>query len=76
MDYTVSDIEKVIDFTSWSNKRKIDELLKIDCNMYCNQGIDSTVKEKAETRVNSRKIYTLIKKVNPELGSLFLLSID
>lgn len=76
MDYSISDIEKVIDFKSWSVKKKTDELLRIDCNMYCNLGIESTVKEKSETRVNSRKIYLLIKKIDPEMGSLFLLQMD
>lgn len=76
MGYTINDIEKIMGFKSWSVREKTSELLRIDSNQYCNQGIDSTVKEKEITRVNSRKIYLLIKKINPEMGNLFLLSMD
>jgi hypothetical protein len=34
MEYTINDIEKIIEFKSWSNKEKEDELLRIDCAMY------------------------------------------
>jgi hypothetical protein len=72
MVYTIKDIDKIISFKSWSIDEKIDELLRIDCDMYCNIGTESTKKTKAETQTNSRKIYLLIKKMNPELGVLFL----
>ena len=36
MGYTVQDIEKIAEFKSWSKKRKIDTLLAIDADIYCN----------------------------------------
>ncbi len=42
MVYTTTDIDKVLSYKTWSNKRKSDELLRMDCNMYCNLGSDST----------------------------------
>ena len=38
MSYKYEDIDKILDFKSWSNRRKIDELLRIDCVMYTNMG--------------------------------------
>ena len=34
MSYNFSDIEKIISFSSWTDKEKKDELLRIDCSMY------------------------------------------
>ena len=38
MSYTFEDIEKILDFKTWSKTKKIDELLRIDCQMYTNLG--------------------------------------
>ena len=46
MEYDLKDIDKVATFKSWTNKRKIDELLRIDCKMYTFLGIDSSLREK------------------------------
>jgi len=62
MDYTIKDIEKILEFKTWSDRRKIDELLRMDCDMYTNLGIDSTKKEKSEVTKNSRRIYKAIKR--------------
>ena len=48
MDYNVNDIEKILNFTSWTPRKKIDTLLHMDCIMYAQLGIDSTKKEKEE----------------------------
>ena len=61
MEYTVNDIEKIISFTSWNTSKKIDELLRIDCYMYTNLGLDSSSKERTTASKNSRKIYVAIK---------------
>ena len=45
MDYTINDIDKILEFKTWSDRRKIDELLRMDCEMYTNLGIDSTKKK-------------------------------
>ena len=36
MSYTIDDIDKIIDFKTWSAQDKIDELLRIDCKQYTN----------------------------------------
>lgn len=68
MEYTYEDIEKVLNFSTWSDKKKIDELFRIDCYMYTNLGIDSTQKERDEVEKKSRYIYRAIKKIDPKLG--------
>ena len=52
MEYTVNDIEKIISCTSWNTRKKIDELLRIDCYMYTNLGIDSSSKERTTASKN------------------------
>ena len=63
-------------FTSWSDKKKIDTLLYIDCNMYANLGVDSLIKERKETKQQSKKIYKAIKQINAELGKTLLHGMD
>ena len=62
MKYSVSDIDKIVNFKSWSDKQKIDELLKIDSMIYPNLGTESSVKEKRQAQSISKRIYRLIKK--------------
>ena len=76
MDYTINDIDKILDFKTWSDRRKIDELLRMDCDMYTNLGIDSTKKEKSEVTKNSRRIYKAIKTIDQKMGQTFLLAMD
>ncbi len=76
MVYTTNDIEKILGYKTWSVKRKQDELLRMDCNMYCHVGLDSSKAEKEEVRKVSRKIYTAIKSINHSLGTLFLTTMD
>ena len=68
MEYQYEDVEKVINFSSWSDRKKIDELFRIDCYMYTNLGIDSTERERDEVERKSRYIYRAIKKIDPQLG--------
>ena len=75
MDYNYDDIEKVLGFTSWSNRKKIDELFRIDSYMYTNLGSDSTEKERAATERKSKRIYKEISKIDPVIGSELLRSI-
>jgi hypothetical protein len=74
--YTSNDIEKIVDFSSWTEKRKIDTLLRIDCNMYTNLGTDSTEGERKKTKALSIKIYRAIKKIDPIEGDPLLKTID
>jgi len=76
MVYTTTDIEQVLTNKAWCVKRKEDELLHMDCNMYAHLGCDSSKKEKQEVRVASRKIYLAIKSINNDLGTLFLQCMD
>jgi len=76
MVYTVEDIERIVDFKTWSNRKKIDELLRIDCGMYCNLGQDSSSTEKKLTKKKSRQIYQHIKKLDKRMGDLFLTAMD
>jgi hypothetical protein len=72
MVFTTTEIDKVLNKKSWNIQRKQDELLRMDCKMYCNLGIDSTNVEKLEVRKASRKIYLAIKQLFPKLGDLLL----
>ena len=72
MSYTVDDIEKIITYTSWSKKRKVDTLLAIDADLYCNLGKESSKNEVENTKIQSRKIYRLIKTIDEYSGKLLL----
>tara|TARA_R110000787_G_scaffold137414_1_gene250200 strand:- start:9582 stop:9812 length:231 start_codon:yes stop_codon:yes gene_type:complete len=74
--YELKDIEKITSFKSWDNKKKIDELLRIDAKIYAHQGSDSTKAELEEGKKNSRKIYRAIKEIDHDLGASFLLLMD
>tara|TARA_Y100000385_G_C13010711_1_gene601528 strand:+ start:498 stop:728 length:231 start_codon:yes stop_codon:yes gene_type:complete len=76
MGYTINDIDKIIEFKSWSDKKKIDELLRLDCSQYTNLGLESSKSQREEVKKNSRKIYKLIKRVDKELGDKFLRVMD
>lgn len=75
MDYNYNDIEKILGFTTWSEKKKIDELFRIDAILYTNLGIDSTDKERSSVEKKSKRIYKEISKLDPVVGSELLRSI-
>ena len=72
MGYTIDDIEKIAEFKSWSKKRKIDTLLEIDADLYCNLGMESNRTEVESVKIQSRKIYRLIKTIDEYSGKLLL----
>tara|TARA_R110000822_G_scaffold184505_2_gene323839 strand:- start:155 stop:394 length:240 start_codon:yes stop_codon:yes gene_type:complete len=74
--YNIDDIEKIVDYTTWSDKRKIDTLLHINNVMYSNLGLDSSRQERSTTQQLSKKIYKAIKTVSPELGKSLLLDME
>jgi hypothetical protein len=74
--YTISDVDKIVEYSTWSLRKKIDTLLRIDCIMYTNLGIDSTKTERLETKRRSRSIYKAIKKLDEATGEAFLISVD
>ena len=76
MEYTIEDIEKIESFKTWSDRKKVDELLRIDCDMYTNIGSDSTKTEKENVKRNSRKIYRVIKSIDDKVGKELLNAMD
>ncbi len=72
MAYNVNDIDKILGFKTWTDRQKVDALLKIDCFMYTELGADSLKKEIEEVHKKSRKIYQAIKSVNPEEAKILL----
>ena len=72
MRYYIKDVDKILGFTTWDNKKKIDELLRIDTMMYAAEGMDSTKEDRDRLRVDSRRIYLAIKEIDSDLGSSFL----
>ena len=72
MVYTIDDIEKIAEFKSWSKKRKSDTLLEIDADLYCNLGMESSRTEVESVKIQSRKIYRLIKTIDEYSGKLLL----
>ena len=71
-----STLEKIISYKTWSDKKKIDELLRIDCDMYTNLGIDSTSKDRSEVKKTSKYIYRAIQKMDPIVGKSLLFYAD
>tara|TARA_R110000803_G_scaffold146050_1_gene211894 strand:- start:1153 stop:1407 length:255 start_codon:yes stop_codon:yes gene_type:complete len=61
-------IRKIQGYKTWSLKRKVDELLEIDADMYTNLGIDSSKTEKKNVKAISRKIYKAISVISPMDG--------
>ena len=76
MRYTYNDIEKFLEFKTWTNKDKIDKLLEIDCGLYAHLGTDSTKAEKEEVKRKSVEIYRTIKTLDKQLGDELLYSED
>ena len=76
MRYGFEGIDKIVDNPIWSDKQKLDELLRIDCALYTNLGKDSTPTEREAVKKMSKEIYKRIKKVNELKGILFMESMD
>lgn len=69
-------IDKIMSYTSVSDREKINRLLELDCNMYANLGSDSTKTEKLEVKKNSRAIYRAIKEIDEAVGRSLLEHMD
>ena len=46
MEYKYQDIDKITNYKTWPGRKKIDALLFIDCDLYTQLGMDSSIKEK------------------------------
>jgi hypothetical protein len=69
-------IDKIMSYTSVSDREKINRLLELDCNMYANLGSDSTKAEKLEVKKQSRAIYRAIKQLDESVGRSLLEHMD
>jgi hypothetical protein len=67
---------KIAEDFNKSIKERIDQLLEQDATMYTNLGINSTNKDKAEVKRNSKIIYKAIDKIDPYTGKLLLNHLD
>ena len=76
MIYSYKDIDKIANFKSWDAHKKIDEIFKIDADLYCNLGSESTKKEKLEVRKKSKYIYKTINNIDPFIGKSLLFYMD
>jgi hypothetical protein len=72
MKYRYENIDTFMSYKSWSDKQKIDELLRIDCNLYANLGTDSTRFEREAVKKKSIEIYRKIKSLDKKLGDELL----
>jgi hypothetical protein len=69
-------IDKILNYKTYSDRKKVDALLELDATMYCNLGIDSTKTERLETKKQSRAIYRAIKNLDKSLGDSLLHFMD
>ena len=76
MGYSKENLDELMSTESLTTKQKIDELLRIDCKMYTNLGIDSTIKEVNLVKSLSKKIYKHVKVLDQVIGKTFLTAID
>ena len=68
MEYRYDDIDRIVNFSTWSDKKKIDELFRIDTYMYTDLGKDSSSKDREEVIKKSRYICRAIQKIDPVMG--------
>lgn len=59
-----------------SIKERTDALLRLDCDMYTNLGVDSLKKDKEEVKKNSKHIYKQIKGIDETSGNMLLACLD
>ena len=69
-------IDKILNYKTYSIKRKIDSLLEMDANLYCNLGIDSTKGERQEAKKSSKQIYIAIRTLDKDMGNKLLYHMD
>ena len=65
-------VDKVLNYKTYSDQKKIDTLLFMNADQYCNLGIESNKYERHQAESNSRYIYRAIKTLNEHLGRLLL----
>ena len=76
MEYKYDDVDKIVEFKSWKDEKKISELFRIDSYMYTNLGTDSTKSERDAVKRKSKYIYRAIAKIDPRIGKEMLYFMD
>jgi len=76
MEYKYEDVDKIVEFKSWNDKKKISELFRIDSYMYTNLGTDSTKSDREKVKRKSKYIYRAISKIDPKIGKEMLYFMD
>lgn len=64
--------DKIMSYTSVSDKEKVDRLLFLNADQYCNLGSESSKTSRMNAESNSRYIYRYIKSLDEDLGKLLL----
>jgi transcription elongation factor Elf1 len=69
MDYK-NLIKEIVSSKTLSKKEKIDKLLKMDCSLYTNLGVESIKEEKDVVKQISDMIYKGIASIDEEVGKM------
>lgn len=64
--------DKIVSYKTYTDKRKVDSLLELNAEQYCNLGTESSKTEWSNAELTSRYIFRLIKNYDQRLGSLLL----
>lgn len=70
------EVDKIIDYSTYSERKKVDALLEIAANLRSQLGTDSTVKERDHVAKLCRVLYRGVKKINSETGNILLRTQD
>lgn len=65
-------VDKILNYKTVSNEEKIDRLLFINADQYCNLGTESSKTDRQRAEINSRYIYRAIKTIDLYLGAFLL----
>ncbi len=72
MEFTIDKIAAIANNSNFDNRKKIDELLHMDCLMYAYLGTDSTDDEREAVKNMSQVIYQAICEIDNEEGSMLI----
>ncbi len=65
-------VDKILNYKTVSKEEKIDRLLFINADQYCNLGTESSKTDRQKAEINSRYIYRAIKTIDLYLGAFLL----
>jgi hypothetical protein len=76
MDCQFEEINEIVNFNSWSKKRKIYELFNIDYNMYINMSKYLNPDDMLEIKNKSTAIRRAISKIDCDIEKHFVFSVN